>query len=173
MNRDELTQLHIPVPPQLEQALGYEHKARFVAFYWEAGDESYYDDGRVSGTGEWNGYLTFVRHPAIEPTLRPYHLGDSETEAHHWLLLDRQERALYVAPVRQANRFLHKQWPQKTAGEPVAMSQEEMMQVVMNALNTQNWQEVQTEINTEEIMRKMHAQAQLVQDMQTWLDQQR
>jgi len=63
---NSLTALPIPVPPQLETALGYEGDARFVAFYWEpAGDEAMYDDGRISGTGCWTGYLAYVDHPAV------------------------------------------------------------------------------------------------------------
>jgi hypothetical protein len=174
MNRDALTPLTVLVPPQLERAIGYEREARYVALYWGAGDEAYYDDGRFSGTGEWNGYLTFVRHPAIEPALRPYHLGDSETEARHWLILDREARTLYVAPLRQANRFLQEQWPREEASsEPVTMTSEEMMQAVLDALNMQNWQEVPATVDTGEIMRRMQAQAQLVQEMKTWLDQHR
>jgi len=36
-----LEALRIPVPPMLEEALGYDGSARWVAFYWTpAGDEA-------------------------------------------------------------------------------------------------------------------------------------
>ena len=57
------------------------------------------------------------------------------------------------------------------ASEPVEMTQEEMRQAVLDALNMQNWQEVHTTINTDEVMRKMQAHATLVQEMTSWLDQ--
>lgn len=170
MNTENLTRLSVPVPPQLEQALGYDGQARSVSFYWGAGDEAYYDDGRYSATGEWDAYLAFVRHPTIEPALQPYHLGDSESPATHALVLDRVARKLYVGTVRQVNRFLQGQWP-RVSTEPARISQKEMTQSVLDALNMENWQEVHTTINPGEIMREMHEHQQLVQEMKTWLDQ--
>ena len=142
MTSSDLTPLPIPVPPQLEEALGYEGDARWVAFYWTpAGDEAMYDDGQCSGDGDWMGYLAYVDHPAVaihllrpcpaclgrgttndlenEPCdfcdgagLLPLNLGSSDFEADHWLVIDRQERRAYVAPVDVAASFLRQQWPE-------------------------------------------------------------
>src|SRR5689334_13072129 len=59
--------LDLPVPPQLEAAVGLpDTPARFFAVYWQpCGDEACYDNGRSSGTGNWTGYLAYVRHPAV------------------------------------------------------------------------------------------------------------
>jgi hypothetical protein len=107
----------------LEQAIGYTSEARFVSFYWiPGGDEVYYDDGQRAGTGNWQGYVAYVDHPAIHPLLAAYDLGSSDAEGTHSLILDRTERTLYVAQRREAQRFLAQQWP-KT--EPVHMTPKE------------------------------------------------
>jgi hypothetical protein len=98
----------IPVPPMLEEALGYSGKSRYVAFYWEAaGDELVWEDGRAKLIGaNWPAWLIFVRHCRVARHLAPYQLGSSESEAAHKLLLDRQERTLYVGERKQVARFL-------------------------------------------------------------------
>lgn len=99
------------------------------------------------------------------------YLGDSDTEAKHALVLDRENRKLFVVPIAQANRFLQEQWPHVPEGEPLTMTTEEMMQSVMDALNEENWQEVSSVIDTEEIIRHMEAHYALVQEMTSWLDE--
>jgi len=168
---NEFITLPVPVPPMLEQAIGYEGQARLVAFYWiPSGDEVYFDDGHVGSTGEWDAYLTFMRHPVIAPALQGHNLGDSETEADEWMILDRIARCLFVAPKRTAERWLSERWPHEQVSESVTMTQEEMMQAVMDALNIENWTQVQTTIATSEIMRKMRAHRQLVAQLQAWLE---
>ena len=116
--------LDVPVPPQLEQATGYHGDAlRYFALYWQpCGDESMYDDGRHSGTGCWSGYLAWVRHPAVALELARYNLGSSDCEATHRVVIDRRERKAYAAPVGEARRVLHEQWP---AVEPAVLSEAE------------------------------------------------
>jgi hypothetical protein len=172
MNTVGLIVLNVTVPPMLEEAIGYTGSGRFVAFYWTPyGDEVMFDDGLYSGTGEWDGFLTFIRHPAIAPALQFYHLGDSDTEAEHALVLDREARKLFVAPIEQTSRFLQEQWPHMPEGEPLTMTAEEMMQSFMDALNIENWQEVSSVVNTEEITCRMEVHYALVQEMTTWLDE--
>src|SRR5919199_6145890 len=87
---DGLTKLAVPVPPMLEEAMGYTGEARFVSFYWTpGGDEADYDDGQRAGTGNWQGYLGYVQHPLIYPRLAPYNLGSSDAEGRHALIVDR------------------------------------------------------------------------------------
>src|SRR2546428_14092251 len=58
-----LTPLMVPVPPMLEQAIGYEGDARFVSFYWTpGGDEADYDDGQSGGNRHWPGAFVFIHH---------------------------------------------------------------------------------------------------------------
>jgi hypothetical protein len=93
--REGWVRLSVPVPPGLAEAIGYRGEARWVAFHWEpCGDESFYDDGRSSGTGAPWPYLAFARHPVVAPAIAPYDLGSSDSEARECLVLDRGEGVL-------------------------------------------------------------------------------
>ena len=108
--------LPIPVPPMLEQAVDYPGQARLVAFFWSPlSDEALYHDGQRSGEVAWEAYLAFVKHPTVEPHLRPFDLGSSEEEARHWLVLDREARTLSVLPVEKAAALLQQQWGTRPA----------------------------------------------------------
>lgn len=105
-----MTELDLPVYPELEKVLGYTGDAAFVAFYWTPyGDELVYDDGTFSGTATPWGFLLWVRHWTALEALHGYELGSSEDEASHWLILGRRARRLYVAPVEEAQAFLREQ----------------------------------------------------------------
>jgi hypothetical protein len=65
--------------------------------------------------GNWQAYLLYVQHATVAPALADYPLGNSDQEAQHYLLLDRQERRVSVAPVEEAQRVLHDQWPREDA----------------------------------------------------------
>ena len=100
--------LTVPVPPMLEEAIGYTGPKRFVAFYWGAGDEAYYYDGSTSGTGDGQAYTIFRFHRAVWPELDGFEFGTDDTPAEHYLLLDRdpEHRALYAVPAQIARSFL-------------------------------------------------------------------
>ena len=107
----DLLALDLGVPPMLEAALGYDGPARWAAFWWEpCGDEARWSDGRVTAGADWYAWRTFVEHPPIQASLAAYELGSSETPATHTLLLDRDERRLFVAPIAVAAAFLAAQW---------------------------------------------------------------
>lgn len=193
-----LTSLQVPVPPQLEQALGYDGDARYVAFYWEpAGDEVRYDDGQVGGDGEWWAWLDFTGHPAVAPHLLlpcprrhgagttnqlenepcdfcdgtgrlPLNLGNSDEEADHWLILDRQEGKLYTAPAAVARRFLQQQWPPPREWAPE--EQEAIIEAVKNAVVkiSHEWQPP----SEEELQAMLEKSMQTCAEMAAWLDSQ-
>lgn len=162
-----LTPLLCPVPPMLEQALGYTHKARFVSFYWiPGGDEASYDDGQRGGTGNWQGFLAYIHHPVISSLLHGYDLGSSDNEAAHCLILDRDERKLYVATVKDTERFLAQQWP-KT--EPFRMSKEEWEATKARIIKAMKHS--QENIHMDDIHRRIEEQHALVEDLQHWLNQ--
>jgi hypothetical protein len=162
-----LTPLNVPVPPMLAKAIGYTGDARFVSFQWTPyGDEVDYSDGRVSATGNWHAFLAYIQHPAVSPHLGDYDFGSSDTEAHHALILDQVKQAVYVAPVKAAERFLSEQWPKQP---PVRMSQEEFTAVVTKALKNVK---PPKDISIQEIQRRIDQQYALVEALQLWLDKQ-
>jgi hypothetical protein len=139
-------------------------EARFVSFRWTpGGDEADYDDGQRAGTGEWQGYLAYIQHPTIHPLLDQYNLGSSESEAKHALILDRQDRKLYVAPIKDARAFLAQQWPEL---EPVHMTQEEYLAMVTQTLKNVKFREP----DIEEIQKRIEEQYRRVETMQNWLN---
>lgn len=157
--------LDIPVPPQLEQVVGYAGDARWLSLCWTCyGDTVLYSDGRSSGTGHGWGYLGYVRHPLVAPPLRELDLGSSEQDGRSQLLIDRVERVAYSADAVEARAFLREQWP---AEEPVELTPEQ-------------WQEVVEEIrarmlstplpSTSELVQQMRAHSALVADMIRFLD---
>lgn len=158
--------LSILVPPMLEEAIGYDGSARFVAFYWmPGGDECMYDDGRLSGTGNWQAYLAFVHHPRVWPELQPYNLGSSDFEADYWLLLDREEpRRLSIATPKEARQVLREQWPTDDSDLP--------------DLTFEQWEEVAQRIaehfnrlpSMAEVQARMDAQYRLLNAMEDWLN---
>src|SRR5918992_4292449 len=157
-----LTKLNIPVPPMLAKAIGYKGDARFVSFHWTPyGDEADYSDGRSSGTGNWQAFLAFIHHPAVSPLLEGYDLGSSDSEAKHALILDQEKPALFVAPVKEAEKFLSEQWPKEP---PIRMSKEEWAAFVSKAMAQQR------DVSIEEIERGIEEQYALVEALQQWLD---
>jgi hypothetical protein len=163
----DLTPLNAPVPPMLATAIGYKGDAWFVSFHWTpAGDETYYSDGRISATGNWQAYLAYIRHPAISPLLKGYDLGSSDSEAAHALILDREHLALYVAPVKAAEKFLNEQWPK---APPLRISQKEFSALVLKALKNVK---PPKDISVDEVYRRIREQNALVDELLLWLDKQ-
>lgn len=166
-----LVPLAVPVPPMLEEALDYIGTARLVAFYWTPmGDEAEYNDGVQSGDGEWPAYLSFVQHPKVEPQLRPYDLGSSECEARHWLVLDREARALYALPVQTAAALVHQQWATRPDAPPRLESLEDVAALVASLTDVAGWHEVS--VDPAAIERRMQEQGARLEAMLVWLDQQ-
>ena len=165
---DTFTALSIPVPPDplLEQALGYNGQARFFAAWWEpCGDAAMVSDGRTTATGEWQGFLAYVQHPIIYPTLYRVDLGSSETEAKAWLVIDRQERKAWIAKPQDARAFLSGQWPQ---GEQV-LHVESMDQLL--ALVIDRFQQIET-VTVQDVMHWMENTQKAVAALTAWLNEQ-
>ena len=124
------------LPRNWEQAFGYDGEARYVAFYWTpVGDEAVYDDGQVSGHGNWQMFLTLRhQHPELD---RRYNLGSSDGEADHWLLLDRETRDLAVLSKAVAQARLRQQWPTMDLdAELTALDLGLIMEAVQQALDS-------------------------------------
>jgi predicted DNA-binding protein (UPF0251 family) len=161
-----LTPIIAPVPPMLEKAIGYSGEARFVSFHWTpGGDEAYFDDGQSGGTGNWQGYLAYVQHPTVHPLLAHYDLGNSDSEAHDALILDRQERRVYIASIKDAGTFLAQQWPKV---EPIHLTKEEWE--AMKTRIIAEMKQKQQNIDMDEIHRQIEEQYALVEALQNWLN---
>ncbi|MDB5313180.1 MAG: hypothetical protein JWO38_7382 [Gemmataceae bacterium] len=107
-----MTCLDVPVPPQLELALGVPDAGGLhVGLFWGTTGEPRYTDGRLCGSCWQDAFLLFEGHPAVHPGLAAYGLGPSDRMADHWLLLDRVRSRLDVAPAGRAKRFLHFLFP--------------------------------------------------------------
>ncbi len=163
----DLTSLNVPVPPMLAKAMGYRGNARYVSFQWTPyGDETDYSDGRGSGTGDWQAFLAFIHHPAVRPQLQGYDLGSSDSEAKHALILDQEQQILFIAPARDAEKFLQEQWPK---APPIRMSKEEYNALVMKALKNLTYAR---DVSMKEVERRMKEHHALIKEMEQWLDKQ-
>jgi hypothetical protein len=163
----DLTPLNVPVPPMLAKAMGYRGNARYVSFQWTPyGDEADYSDGRGSGTGDWQAFLAFIHHPAVSPRLQGYDLGSSDSEAKHVLILDQEQQILFIAPARDAEKFLQEQWPKEP---PIRMSKEEYNALVMKALKNLAYAQ---DVSMKEVERRIAEQHALIKEMEQWLDKQ-
>jgi hypothetical protein len=103
------------LPRNWERAFGYRGDARWLVAWWEpAGDEARFADGRISKDAEWQYYLELVDGRLGMPLAIAladeergrWVLGSSDEPATHCLLLDLQERRIFVAPIHDCRAFL-------------------------------------------------------------------
>ncbi len=140
----------LPAVEEFVASIGYDGPARWVGVFWGGGDEAYYCDGRITATGEWRAYLSYVDHPRIAEWLgeRRYQLGSSEEEATHCLVLDRQNCLGYVMAGDEAERLLHSQWPKEKIAERLLTMDEfyDLMQKVVDDINKKQAAKTQEQI---------------------------
>lgn len=67
----------------------------------------------------------------MAPHLAGAHLGSADTEASEWLVVDRQEQALYLAAQKEARWHLVAQWP-RYHSKPLEYTQEELGRLLDN-----------------------------------------
>jgi hypothetical protein len=93
-----------------------------------------------------------------------YDLGSSDSEATHAIILDREKQEVFIAPVKEVQTFLTKQWPPEP---PLRMSQEEELAQLSEMLRNVKQPD---DIDIEEIQRRIEEQYVLMEKMQLWLD---
>ncbi|MDY7007487.1 MAG: hypothetical protein SWX82_27035 [Cyanobacteriota bacterium] len=96
--------LNFTAHPQLEKSLGYKSKHPWVAFHWEPEiDQVMYNDGKNIGAGISVAWQIFIEHPLVNSQVQDYqfHLTDK-----YWLILDRQNRNLYVGTAKIVSTML-------------------------------------------------------------------
>ena len=104
----DLRPLLIPVPPMIEEALGYTGSSRFVAFFWKPNPLRFcWFDSRESRTSSYgNVWNAFAQHRRVYPFLAQLSLGSAELDAHYWLLLDRLRRLFLCGRAHTVATFL-------------------------------------------------------------------
>lgn len=169
---ERLTRTGAPVPPILAQAVGYTGESRFVALHCGGGDESYYDDGVISATGEWGPYLLYLRHPAVWPHLVGFHFGNSDADATHWLLLDREKGVAYAGAVRDVHALLVAQHPEVYAPAPdvTVRTWEDMLASLQEHQGA--WESLSADEQMATIHERMREQEQRYLALEEWLAKQ-
>lgn len=95
------------LPDDFLADLGYPGERRFVGLHWTPlGDELCFDDGERSGCGICDHWLyrSLVRRPEVAAWLgdNAIHLGNSDEQAEHWLVVDGDTGEVYAAAWRDA-----------------------------------------------------------------------
>ncbi len=165
---------NIPIPPQLEMAVGYTGSARFFAIFWQAaGDEAMVADGRVSHDGCWWGYQAFIDHPAVALGLlgHRYDLGSSDSEATHWLVVDRETRTATITARSEAERLLEAQHPPLPQ---VKLTREQWAEIVANwnQIARQAMAEAASALGDFDPFEAIERENTVVSEMKAWLDAQ-
>lgn len=160
-----MSELPIPIPPQLLDALNYPGDARLVSLCWTScGDTSWYDDGRSSGTGDAWSFLAYVRHPAVAPHLAGWDLGSSDEDGSHRLLLNVSTGTVCVGAAAEVREAVRDQWPVE---DEVQLTPEQVEAVVEHVRRAWMSRPLPT---AEQLMASMRRHAALVAEMVKWLD---
>lgn len=142
------------LPRNWEKAFGYEGSARWLSAYWTlGGDEAVYSDGLVASTAAFRAYQRLTKQlkgPITEALLSInacpreyarmaiYLLGSSDEPATYHLVLDLQERKIYVAPASRTSDFLEAQHPKNInlpASENQIIDADELYQWLTEAID--------------------------------------
>jgi len=104
----DFQRLLIPVPPMIEEALGYTGSSRFVAFYWKSNpsDLCWCDSHGSKRSAFGNVWQFFIQHRRVHPFIEQFNLNGSDSDAEQWLLLDRVKRQFLVGKASQVAAFL-------------------------------------------------------------------
>lgn len=159
--------LDLALPPMLLRASGYTGDAHYVALYWGIGDELYVNDGVRSFTGHWMTFHSWCNHFRILSHLTSYDFGSCEAEARHWLIVDREQKQLFVVGAEPAVAFLRAQWGQPDrVPAPLVLDQE-----VWSLLTREFCQYFQA-TSPADIRVALRQQEQWYRELQDWLAQQ-
>jgi hypothetical protein len=98
-----------PIPYDFLREFCYPGPRRFIAFYWTPlGDDACFDDGQSSACGLSDNLLllTFLRRKDVWAWRAEHELnfGNSDEEATHWLVVDKDTNEVYAAPKAEARQ---------------------------------------------------------------------
>jgi hypothetical protein len=173
------TRLDVPVPDFLEEALGYtppadDDRARYIAFWY--GPKFTFSDGRCThcGNGPWWTWKLYREHSSVIFALGPcVNLGSDDGPAEFNLMLDRQERTMWLLPADACARFLREQWeedlrPTPDVGEAVApLTGAELSAMVDETMR--QWQ-LRPPADVAEVATRMHRARHLQEMLVDYLD---
>ena len=130
--------LLVPVPPMIEEALGYTGSSRFVAFYWTPSPVGFCccDSQKSRPSSFGVVWLTFAQHPRVHPFLEHLNFRARDSDAEQWLLLDRVKRQFLVGVASKVAAFL-RSVPHEilsAEGDGADSQTVDVMQVAMSAL---------------------------------------
>ncbi|AWM39817.1 hypothetical protein GobsT_18160 [Gemmata obscuriglobus] len=102
------------LPADFLRTFGYPGQRRYIGLYWSPmGDEACWDDGQSSACGlaDNHYYLAFIRRKEVLAWRdeNGLHLGNSEEEAQHWLVVDAETCEVYAAHWREARQAVIRQ----------------------------------------------------------------
>lgn len=164
-----MTPIDVRVPPQLEAAIGWTGgESRWLAMCWSScGDCPWMDDGRSSMTGHPWGYLAWRRHPAVAPALGEADLGNSNRDGTQRLVVDRENRRVYLSGAAEARAVVRGQWPaEDEAADLTALEWKDMAERVRQMMLERPLPSMG------ELMRQLQDHSRLVAAMIRWLDSQ-
>jgi hypothetical protein len=101
------------LPPDLRPRFRPQLGRRFVAIFWEPveGEKDSHEEGHACGLCDNWPLDELVRRPEVKAWLdeNGIHLGNSDEEARHWLVVDVQTREVYAVPSDDALTILLRQ----------------------------------------------------------------
>ncbi len=134
----DFQRLLIPVPPMIEEALGYTGSSRFVAFYWKPSPAgfSWCDSHGLKPSSYGSVWLAFAQHRRVHPFLEHLNLGTGDSDAEEWLLLDRVKRQFLVGVASKVAAFLRSVPHEILSAEGDGVDSEpvDVIQVAMSAM---------------------------------------
>lgn len=153
-----------------EQAIGYEGRSRYVAFYWsmQANNLVYEDGVEVMIGPHLPAWHILVHHRLMSSCTVTYNFGSSYHEAVYWLVLDRHDRRFYAMKTLEARNLLQKQHFSDSARSFPSMDMQEILDSLDNATEqvgvTNSYSSKQDADIKEESRRRA------TQDMLRWLE---
>jgi hypothetical protein len=108
-----VVRLDIPVPPMLLDLLGIPDTPQILlGFFWDRGGELRFSDGRILARCCTDAFCVYASHPAVQPSLAPYHLDPDQRGTDFWLVLYRVGwfDAVRAAEAEPYLRHAHPPW---------------------------------------------------------------
>jgi len=173
-------ELPFELPISLPGALGWNDGTygtpQFVAAWWTyMGDELMLSDGRTTFTanGAFHAWESFNAHPLVMPSLIDIDFtdelevmgeGESNQQA---LVMDRGEQKLFLAPIKDARKFINGQHP-PAPQQVVDLSAEEWDDFVKGV--NERMEEITREVSEQDIRAIMQANRRAVENLLKELD---